>query len=88
VEQGRSLLILLTQAENGRITEEQVDVPASHAEALMNVAAGMIAFDRTPRQVGNFPQAFSHLALINSIHNLYRITKPVDQRASSATSMT
>ncbi len=33
------------------------------------------------RLVGNFPQAFSHLALINSAYNLTRARKPVDQRA-------
>ena len=34
------------------------------------------------RMVGNFPQAFSHVALINTAHNLGRSTKPVEQRAS------
>jgi GH15 family glucan-1,4-alpha-glucosidase len=33
------------------------------------------------RLVGNFPQAFSHLALINSAYNLTRARKPVHQRA-------
>jgi GH15 family glucan-1,4-alpha-glucosidase len=33
------------------------------------------------RLVGNFPQAFSHLALVNSAYNLTRIRKPLDQRA-------
>jgi GH15 family glucan-1,4-alpha-glucosidase len=33
------------------------------------------------RQVGNFPQAFSHLALINSAYNLTRARKPVHQRS-------
>ena len=33
------------------------------------------------RLVGNFPQAFSHLALINSAYNLTRVCKPVHQRA-------
>jgi GH15 family glucan-1,4-alpha-glucosidase len=33
------------------------------------------------RLVGNFPQAFSHLALINSAFNLTRVTKPAEQRA-------
>src|SRR6185312_16823545 len=33
------------------------------------------------RQVGNFPQAFSHLALVNAAYNLTRIEKPVEQRA-------
>jgi GH15 family glucan-1,4-alpha-glucosidase len=35
---------------------------------------------RLKRQVGNFPQAFSHLALINSAYNLTRARKPVHQR--------
>lgn len=33
------------------------------------------------RQVGNFPQAFSHIALINTAHNLASVDKPVEQRA-------
>jgi GH15 family glucan-1,4-alpha-glucosidase len=33
------------------------------------------------RLIGNFPQAFSHLALINSAYNLTRTTKPLHQRA-------
>ena len=36
---------------------------------------------RTNRQVGNFPQAFSHVALINTAHNLMKATKPAEQRA-------
>jgi GH15 family glucan-1,4-alpha-glucosidase len=36
---------------------------------------------RSKRLVGNFPQAFSHLALINSAFNLTRARKPVHQRA-------
>jgi len=35
------------------------------------------------RLVGNFPQAFSHIALVNTAHNLARATKPVHQRAST-----
>jgi len=33
--------------------------------------------------VGNFPQAFSHVALVNTAHNLARATKPAAQRAAS-----
>jgi GH15 family glucan-1,4-alpha-glucosidase len=33
------------------------------------------------RQVGNFPQAFSHVALINSALNLTRAAGPTQQRA-------
>jgi GH15 family glucan-1,4-alpha-glucosidase len=36
---------------------------------------------RTQRLVGNFPQAFSHMALVNSAYNLTRAEKPVEQRA-------
>jgi len=36
---------------------------------------------RAKRLVGNFPQAFSHLALINSAYNLTRSRKPVHHRA-------
>jgi GH15 family glucan-1,4-alpha-glucosidase len=35
------------------------------------------------RLVGNFPQAFSHVALVNTAHNLARRTKPAEQRAQA-----
>ena len=37
---------------------------------------------KAQRLVGNFPQAFSHIALVNSAHNLARATKPAEQRAA------
>jgi GH15 family glucan-1,4-alpha-glucosidase len=37
----------------------------------------------TSRMVGNFPQAFSHVALINTAHNLARAQKPAEQRSGS-----
>ncbi|MBV9251081.1 MAG: glycoside hydrolase family 15 protein [Alphaproteobacteria bacterium] len=36
------------------------------------------------RLLGNFPQAFSHIALINTAHNLARSSKPAEQRAGEA----
>ena len=39
--------------------------------------------NRAGRLVGNFPQAFSHVALVNTAHNLSRATKPAAQRAAS-----
>jgi hypothetical protein len=36
---------------------------------------------RTARLVGNFPQAFSHLALVNTASNLAHYQKPAEQRA-------
>ncbi len=35
------------------------------------------------RLVGNFPQAFSHVALVNTAHNLARAEKPARQRSES-----
>ncbi|HEV7252699.1 MAG TPA: glycoside hydrolase family 15 protein [Mesorhizobium sp.] len=58
-------------------------------DRLLSIASdvGLLAEEYNPRaqrQVGNFPQAFSHFALINSIHNLSRATKPVEQRSQTA----
>ena len=36
------------------------------------------------RLAGNFPQAFSHVGLVNTAFNLTRTAKPVEQRAQSA----
>jgi len=44
---------------------------------------GLLAEEYDPRQqrmLGNFPQAFSHVGLINSTHNLTRAFGPVDKR--------
>jgi GH15 family glucan-1,4-alpha-glucosidase len=39
-------------------------------------------FDPSSRRlIGNFPQAFSHMALVNSAYNLTRVRKPLLQRA-------
>lgn len=35
------------------------------------------------RQVGNFPQAFSHISLLNSAQNLSRANKPAEQRSEA-----
>ena len=46
---------------------------------------GLLAEEYDPRacrQQGNFPQAFSHVALINTAFNLTRIAKPQEQRAA------
>ena len=37
---------------------------------------------REQRLVGNFPQAFSHIALVNTAHNLARAEKPAEQRST------
>jgi GH15 family glucan-1,4-alpha-glucosidase len=45
---------------------------------------GLLAEEYDPatrRQMGNFPQAFSHVALVNSAYNLTHIERPVDRRS-------
>jgi GH15 family glucan-1,4-alpha-glucosidase len=37
------------------------------------------------RMTGNFPQAFSHVALINTAHNLEKQEKPAEQRSGKQT---
>jgi GH15 family glucan-1,4-alpha-glucosidase len=37
----------------------------------------------TGELVGNFPQAFSHVALVNSAFNLHRVDKPAEQRSEN-----
>jgi GH15 family glucan-1,4-alpha-glucosidase len=46
---------------------------------------GLLAEEYDPaagRLVGNFPQAFSHVALVNTAHNLAGARKPAEQRKS------
>ncbi len=49
---------------------------------------GLLAEEYDPRlgrQVGNFPQAFSHIALVNTAHNLSHARKPAEQRSGGGT---
>ena len=36
------------------------------------------------RLVGNFPQAFSHIALVNTAYNILDFVKPCEQRSGTA----
>jgi GH15 family glucan-1,4-alpha-glucosidase len=48
---------------------------------------GLLAEEYDPelgRLVGNFPQAFSHIALVDSAQNLLEAVKPVEQRGGDA----
>jgi GH15 family glucan-1,4-alpha-glucosidase len=47
---------------------------------------GLLAEEYNPgaeRAVGNFPQAFSHIALVNTAHNMAATTKPCEQRSGN-----
>jgi len=53
---------------------------------LSDVDVGLLAEEydvSTGRMVGNFPQGLSHVALINTAHNLARAEKPAEQRSGS-----
>ena len=48
---------------------------------------GLLAEEYHPRlrrQLGNFPQAFSHIGLINTAYNFRRVNGPAQQRADPA----
>jgi GH15 family glucan-1,4-alpha-glucosidase len=55
---------------------------------LLNVRndLGLLAEEFDPksgRQLGNFPQAFSHIGLVNSAVNLSRVVSPLSQRTDT-----
>ena len=65
----------------------RVDEARAMFEHLLSLGndVGLLAEEydpRTKRQVGNFPQAFSHISLLSTAHNLSRATKPAEQRSS------
>jgi GH15 family glucan-1,4-alpha-glucosidase len=56
-------------------------------ERLLDICndVGLLAEEYDPgakRMLGNFPQAFSHIGLINSALNLARAEGPADQRSA------
>jgi GH15 family glucan-1,4-alpha-glucosidase len=70
-------------AMSGRVEEARAVF-----ERLIALAndVGLLAEEYDPkdrRLLGNFPQACSHIALVNTAHNLARMTKPNEQRSSS-----
>ncbi|MGH6843197.1 MAG: glycoside hydrolase family 15 protein [Methylocella sp.] len=71
-------LVLLGRLDDARILFERL-------LALRN-DLGLLSEEYDPsakRLVGNFPQAFSHIALINSAYNLARAEKPAEQRSGA-----
>ena len=64
----------------------RVDEARELFERLLSLRndVGLLAEEFDPslsRQVGNFPQAFSHVALVNTAYNLTRAQGPAQQRA-------
>ena len=68
------------------ILQERLDEAETLFRRLIGLCneVGLLSEDYDPsskRVIGNFPQAFSHVALVNSAYNLTRVRKPVHQRA-------
>jgi len=68
------------------ILQGKLDEARALFERLLSLTndVGLLAEEYEPRQlrqVGNFPQAFSHVALINTALNLTRASGPATQRA-------
>ena len=73
-----NLILLGRHEEAGRLFERLL--------ALRN-DVGLLAEEYDPvarRQVGNFPQAFSHIALANTARNLTQAAKPARERTAKA----
>ena len=52
VEQQQSRLILLSLADDGQFLQEETAIPQRHAEGLIDVAAGTVAYDRVSLALG------------------------------------
>jgi GH15 family glucan-1,4-alpha-glucosidase len=68
------------------ILQERLDEAEDLFRRLVGLCneVGLLSEEYDPsskRLIGNFPQAFSHVALVNSAYNLTRVRKPVHQRA-------
>jgi GH15 family glucan-1,4-alpha-glucosidase len=68
------------------VLQGRVDEARELFERLLSFRndVGLLAEEYDPRlsrQVGNFPQAFSHVALVNTAYNLTRAQGPAQQRA-------
>ena len=77
----RSCMLLKRRKDARRLFERLL--------ALRN-DVGLLAEEYDPRAgclLGNFPQSLSHIALINTAHNLTRDRGPPGQRASGARSL-
>jgi GH15 family glucan-1,4-alpha-glucosidase len=75
------------------ILQERYDEARELFERLLSLRndVGLLAEEYDPsskRQLGNFPQAFSHLALINTARNLASATGPVHQRSARSRATT
>jgi CYTH domain-containing protein len=80
VEHDRCYLVLRTTSEAGATTEEQVEIPPVHAQALVDVAAGTVALDRTELRLGHGVDAALDCFMFPSGLDLVTVTISSDPR--------
>jgi CYTH domain-containing protein len=80
VEHGRASLILRSSGPDGQIGEEAVEVPLSHAEALVEVATGTVAFDRIALALGGGADAVLDRFILPQELDLISVTISGDPR--------
>ena len=83
---GAKLVLVGEGPERPRIEEaiRQLQLEASVRLLGLRNDVGLLSEEYDPGQkrlLGNFPQAFSHVSLINTAHNLSHAEKPSEQRA-------
>jgi hypothetical protein len=76
VEQHQSRLILLTLADEGRLTAEETVIPQRQAEALIGVAAGTVAYDRISVALGGDLEASLDRFIMPRGLDLLTVTTP------------
>jgi GH15 family glucan-1,4-alpha-glucosidase len=86
--EGAFIACSLWYADNLILAGRHTEARAIFARILaLRNDVGLLAEEydpRTKRQTGNFPQAFSHVALVNTALNLTRCEGPAEERAGQA----
>jgi CYTH domain-containing protein len=78
VARNQAHLVLSSSGADGQFSEEAVEVPHAHAEALVEVAAGTIAFDRTSLHLGGGVEGVLDRFILPQGLDLLTITIPGD----------
>jgi CYTH domain-containing protein len=80
VERDECFLVLNSRAEDGEFRTEQSRVPLSHAEALVDVAPGRVAFDRTELPLGLSAEGWLDRFVVPSGLDLLTVSTGSDPR--------
>jgi CYTH domain-containing protein len=80
VARNQAHLVLSSSGADGQASEEAVEVPHAHAEALVEVAAGTIAFDRTAVSLGRSVEGVLDRYILPQGLDLLTVAIPGDPR--------